>query len=119
MSIPEPHVELRDHEGFPVLEFHVFFDGQRLGPEVTRLVDGVLAGKKDQIILDFTRCPIINSSALGVLMHLGTKVVDDCKGRLVLVGISKLQEELFLLAGVAVLADILPDLPRALASLRR
>lgn len=117
MTLTQQRVRSVDRNGIQILELFTYFDGEALGAEAERLVHSFLEKGQTSIIMDFTGCPVINSSGLGVLMKLGTKIVDDFQGRLLLVGLNELQKNVLEVSGVSLFAEVFPTVQEAQASL--
>lgn len=118
MASQDQYLKICEEGEIPVLVFSTYFDGETLGPETVKAVERLLQQGKTCLIMDFSGCPVINSSALGTLLNLGGRISDDFQGRLVLVGLTELQHRVLGLAGVTLFAKEAPTIEEALEVLR-
>lgn len=118
MTNQDQRLSVREEGEIPVLVFSTYFDGETLGATTVQTVDHLLQQGKTRLIMDFTGCPVINSSALGTLLNLGGKITDDFQGRLILVGLTELQRRVLGLAGVTLFAEEAATVEKALKALR-
>ena len=118
MNDSDKRYELTEEDGIPVIRFRIYFEGEKMGPEISVLVQSLLEKKQTHIIMDFAACPVVNSVAFGVLLKTGALIVDDFQGRLLLTGATGVLTKVFETAGVTVFGEIFPTVPAAIKSIR-
>ena len=99
-----------------VLEVTGYYD-IHCGSSVLTAAGTKIEGGSTKFILDLTPCRIVNSSGIASIMDLSVKVIDDARGRLVLIGIDALKERVFKMAGILGVVERAADLDEALALL--
>ncbi|RCK81621.1 MAG: hypothetical protein OZSIB_0755 [Candidatus Ozemobacter sibiricus] len=98
--------------GVPVLTFHGYYS-QQGGEAVEAQVAAALDRGQKNVILDLTKCTIINSPGIAKLMDVVMKVVDDFRGKLVLVGLDNSKKQFLTMTGVLPLATAVSTLAEA------
>jgi anti-anti-sigma regulatory factor len=73
-----------------------------------------LQQEKNQVILDFSACSIINSPGISSLLELLLIIREDFFGKVFFSGLSALLKEVFSFAGVDSLMTEQPSLPQAI-----
>lgn len=89
------------------------------GLAMLAVVDQLLESGRRKIILDFSKCSLINSPGVVAVLQITLKVVEDFQGDIVLVGLNDLQNTVMEMAGVLPVASQAADLDEARAILAK
>ena len=89
------------------------------GANVLAAVGTRIEAGTTKFILDLTACKIVNSSGVASIMDLAGRVVDDDRGRLVVIGIDTLKERVFKMAGILGMVERAESREEALAFLKK
>jgi len=90
-------------DGIPVITV-VGYLAQEAGMKLQELFDILLSRQQTAIVLDLSRTTTINSPGVAALFDATVKVVEECRGRLVLTGINSFQERMLEMVGITRLA---------------
>jgi anti-anti-sigma regulatory factor len=116
--LKKSHVELQAADEYPVIALSGYFD-ESLAVDLGATIDALLRDGKTSLIIDFGACSAINSLAVGALQSMTMKVVEDFQGSLVLIRLSSTTERVFELAAIIPFAHPAPDLPAAIALMKK
>jgi len=118
MSRQASDVQIREEGGAIIAVLNGYFN-EDTGQQLETQIDARLKGGARRFVIDFARCPLINSPGVASLLEVCIKVAEDYQGSIALCGITELMEEVFTMAGILVLAPNAKDLPEALELLDR
>lgn len=101
--------------GVEVVSLRGQFIGGKETDELRQLLTELIEAGHTMIILDMANVSYVNSTALGVLIAAHTKVAKQ-GGKIVLSGLSKSLENIFVITKLSMVFDIYRDRETALAS---
>ncbi|MBF0546055.1 MAG: hypothetical protein HQM08_16545 [Candidatus Riflebacteria bacterium] len=92
-----------ESSGFPVICFEGYCAAEG-GKSLLKKVHEVLQSKRNRIIIDFVKCTIINSPGMASLLDTTMLIVEDFKGKCVLIGMDNSKKQFLQMTGVLPLA---------------
>ena len=110
-------VTVQDVETVPVFKIKGYFNADA-GDKTQELAHGLFAKTVTRFVFDFSECVAINSPGVSKFVDLAFEIVDDFKGKMVLVGLNDLNTQVFSLAGILSMAQTKKTISEALQSLK-
>ncbi len=110
-------VTQKEMEGISILGVGGYFAADA-GRKVQEKVGALLKDGKVYIILDLSACKAINSPGVASVMDVTMKILDDFKGKLVLVGLNRLMVSVFTMAGIIPLAETGTDVSEGIRKIK-
>lgn len=105
-----------ERDGIPVLHVEGYF-GEEAGNKAREQVLAWLGKSRVDIIVDFSKCNVINSLGISCLFDFTLKVCEDNQGKLFLAGMNQLMKEVVSLSGISSFAIEVSDISSALLKL--
>ena len=97
----------------PILELKGYFTHEA-GIELQKQIQELLRAKKEQFIIDFGNCPVINSPGVALLLDVIMQVNEDFKGVVFLTRLDALKAKVFRMAGILLYSQNAPTIEDAL-----
>ena len=107
-------LSIEQRPGLAVATAAGYYD-KEAGRKVNEAVSAVLMANRIYVVLDLSRCKVINSPGVASLVSLAIKVNDDFRGRLFLVGVDELKAKVFKVVGLTPLATAVPTIEAGVA----
>ena len=105
-----------EHKGFPVIIFEGYC-AKAGAAALEEKLEEILSEGKNKIIIDLSRCSILSSPGLAILLNMVMEIFDDYKGQVNFVGLDKVKEHLMNMVGVLPIAGSFPNLEEAGAAM--
>ncbi len=115
----EKNFSIKVEEAEPVVSLRVTgYCNETVGREMVTALKAPLKEGKVNVVVDFSKCDLINSQGVSALFDLTISVREDHLGRVIFSGLSPLMIEVFSLSGLLPLVEVVNDVGAALASTR-
>ncbi len=110
------NIGIETRKGITVLLVNSYFE-EECGKELEETTDDLRSKGLKRVVIDFSRCPKVNSMGIGSLLESCTKIVNENHGHVVLCGMTQMMQKVFNMAGVLSLADDAESVDHAISLL--
>lgn len=100
------------YKGIPIFSISGYFS-EELGKKLLQQGIEQMKKKIPGIVVDLEKCKIVTSPAVGFLLDLAMKIVDDFHGKMVFSGLNRIKESTFQMAGIVPIAMVAESIDSA------
>ncbi|NLI79719.1 MAG: STAS domain-containing protein [Candidatus Riflebacteria bacterium] len=116
--MPSFEVILTTHGRAVVADIRGYFNDEA-GRHLQERLKPLLKKGSNRILLDFSRCEVINSPGVAGLLETAVEVIEDHRGMLVLCGLQETSQNILQMAGLFIYATATADRTTGLAALEK
>ncbi len=86
----ETGIQVEENNEVTVFRISGYFNALT-GEKLNTLLDETALKGKTRYVLDFSKCPLINSPGVACLLDLTMKIIEDFRGKLVITGVDQMK----------------------------